>query len=265
MPPIIGGQEAFWTHYNYIHCLKSMMGSATISFANISSISPAPLPDLDNKRNLINLTRKSLSDEAKIVEMDNEYSYASTSWLPVKAYYLLFNMMVTVEYLITLNAGSFRMGHGTCIGKFTKRLDAGEITFDVPDLNTVYDGSIFNYREPSGTNLRRSLPPSQHAKLAMKKIANYKLEDWKRAKGISSFRSQVNKEKKTAYLQTFKTSIFEFPYYMRIRANYRDFAFIDEVTYSNTADYFNDYLAFSLGFYNALDALKRQLIRARTP
>ncbi|MCL4518459.1 MAG: hypothetical protein M1587_04605 [Thaumarchaeota archaeon] len=241
------------------------MDGSRLSFANIHSVSPAPLPELNNKKNLIDLAKKSLRDEARIVSMDKEYSYASTSWLPVKTYYLLFNMMVTIEYLITLNRDCFRMGHGPCIGHFTRRLETGEIVFDVPDLNMVYDGSIFDYHEPSGTNLRRSLPPSQHTRLVMKKIANYKLDDRKRAKGIPSFRSQANQRKRSAFLQTFKTSIFEFPYYMRIRANYRDFAFIDGVTYSNTADYFNDYLAFSLGFYDALDSLKRQLIGARIP
>lgn len=77
MPPVTPGQEAFWTHYNYIHCLKALMGSSTLSFTNIRSVSPASLPELDNKKNLIDLTKKSLRDEARIVSMDKEYSYAS--------------------------------------------------------------------------------------------------------------------------------------------------------------------------------------------
>ena len=240
------------------------MNGAALSFTNAQQIVPASLPHLDTKKNLIELTKKSLNDEARIVSIDKEYSYASTSWLPIKSYYLLFNLMLTIDYLITLDRNSFRIGHKKCVDNFTRRLSSGEISFDKRELNTIYDRSIFSYCEPSGANLRQSLMSTQHTNLAMKKIANYKLEEWKRLRGIQNFRSTINRRARATYLQSFQLSIFEFPYYMRLRANYRDFAFIDGVTFDNTANYFNDYMGFCVSFYIALNSLRKQLIRART-
>ena len=76
------------------------MSGTTLQYNN--SLQKAGLPDIDQKKNLIVLTKKSLSDEKKIVDIDKDYSYASTSWLPVKSYYLIFNVLLTVEYVIKI-------------------------------------------------------------------------------------------------------------------------------------------------------------------
>jgi len=48
----------------------------------IGSLKKAATPDLnDEEQTLCALTRKSLNDERKIVDIDEDYSYASTSWL----------------------------------------------------------------------------------------------------------------------------------------------------------------------------------------
>ena len=69
--------------------------------------------------------------------------------------------------------------------------------------------------------------------------------------------------KKDRYLNKFKVSIFEFPYYMRIRSNYRDFAFIDGIDTHDTARYFNSYYNFSLNLFYALNGLKETMLEAR--
>jgi hypothetical protein len=46
---------------------------------------------------------------------------------------------------------------------------------------------------------------------------------------------------------------------MRLRANYRDFAFIEGVSSEDTAAYFNDYFAFAKHLYRALRGLQTQL------
>jgi len=103
------GQEAFRTHHNYIKSLKYHIEGSTLSHTIVSKIARARIPLLDSKKNLICLTIQSLKDEAKIVRTDKDYSYASTSWLPIKTYYLLFNMMVTIEYLFTPEPESFKI------------------------------------------------------------------------------------------------------------------------------------------------------------
>jgi hypothetical protein len=257
------GQEAFRTHHNYIRSLRQVMEGSTLSHMDVKRITPAPIPLLYAKKNLINLTKKSLNDEANIVQKDQDYSYASTSWLPVKAYYLLFNMMMTIEYLFSLDPWSFKIGHAACSTKFTTRLASGLITFSEPKLNFVYDRRIFSYHEPAGANLRSPSLPYPSIMLALKKIAQYKLEDWKRSNRIPSFATQKHRLEKEAFMRKFKVSIFDFPYQMRLRASYRDFAFIEAVSSVDTAAYFNDYFAFSRYFYRALQGLRDQLVKAR--
>jgi len=130
-------------------------------------------------------------------------------------------------------------------------------------LNRIYDKTIFTHREAPGTNLRPALMANQHTALAMKKVARYKMEEWKRLKKISTFQTQENRNLRDAYLQRFRLSIFEFHYHMRLRANYHDFAFIEGVSSTETANYFNEYLTFTKSLYNALIGLKRELVKAR--
>ena len=102
-------KQAFDTHYNYSDCLKCLTNGTSLKFSN--KLSNIKLPDLDKKKNLINLTLKSLEDEYSIVQQDKDYSYASTSWLPVKTYYLLFNLMLTVEYIFKIQESVFNYKH----------------------------------------------------------------------------------------------------------------------------------------------------------
>jgi hypothetical protein len=258
------GQEAFRTHHNYIRSLRFLIEGSTLSHFDVKRIVPGPIPLLDTKKNLIELTKKSLNDEANIVRKDQDYSYASTSWLPVKTYYLLFNVMMTIEYLLTLDPGSFKIGHAACSTRFTTRLASGEISFNEPKLNATYNRQILLYHEPAGANLRSPSLQYSSVKLALKKIAQYKLEDWQRSKKIPSFALQKHRLAKEAFLNKFRISIFDFPYYMRLRASYRDFAFIEGVSSVNTAAYFDDYFAFSRCLYRALRDLKDHLVKART-
>ena len=258
------GQEAFRTHHNYIRSLKRHIEGSTLSYTGVSAIVRAPVPFLNSKTNLIDLTILSLKDEAEIVSKDKDYSYASTSWLPIKTYYLLFNMMLTIEYLFApeRERESFKITHNKCAQNFTKRLACGEIKFSNLKLNEIYNRDIFCYREQSGANLR-SASGFDHTRLALKKIAQYKQEEWQRQKRIPDFIKPEHRRKKEEFRRGFQLSVFEFPYHMRLRANYRDFAFIEGVSSADTARYFNDYFVFAIGFYKALLSLKSQLEEAR--
>lgn len=225
-------------------------------------MSRASLEHLDTKRNLIDLTLKSLKDEYNIVQQDNSYSYASTSWLPIKTYYLIFNLMLTVEYILQIQKSVFSYQHIKCIEEFTRKLEAKEIEFSEPLLNNVFDRNIFKHKEVSGANLSRRIGIDRRYTMAIKKVAKYKLEEWKRKEKVN-LKSNMGKSKREKYLESFKISIFEFPYYMRIRSNYRDFAFIEGVSNSDTARYFNSYYNFALNLHHALNNLKRNMLGVR--
>lgn len=57
--------QAYDTHLNYIKCLASLMKGTDLQYSN--SLQKAGLPDIDQKKNLIALTKKSLSDEKKLL------------------------------------------------------------------------------------------------------------------------------------------------------------------------------------------------------
>src|SRR3989338_7092176 len=111
--------QAYDTHFNYIKCLCSLTKGTTLQYTG--SLRKASLPDIDEKKNLIDLTKKSLTDEHKIVGIDRDYSYASTSWLPIKAYYLIFNILLTIEYIIKIQKSAFSRGHHPCVEEFTRK------------------------------------------------------------------------------------------------------------------------------------------------
>jgi hypothetical protein len=117
-------KEAFVTHRNYTECLAPFLDGVSLEYTR--HLVRAPLPLLNRKLNLIGLTKKSLEDEKRIVDQYKDYSYASTSWLPVKGYYLLFNLMLTIEYIINPHHNVFVQSHAHCMRAFTRRLKDGE-------------------------------------------------------------------------------------------------------------------------------------------
>lgn len=253
--------QAYDTHYNYIKCLCDLMRNTSIQYTG--SLRNAALSNLDEKKNLIDLTKKSLNDEYKIVQIDKDYSYASTSWLPVKSYYLIFNILLTIEYVFKIQKSIFRLGHTNCVDEFTRKLESGEIQFSEPILNQVFNQSILNYVVRSGANLSSRTNNDDMYKMAIRKVAKYKIDDWKNKNHIN-LRKKTHKTKYQQYLSTFKVSIFDFPYYMRIRSNYRDFAFIDGVTTDETAQYFNTFFGFTVHFVKSLEGLKKDLTKIRS-
>jgi len=253
-------RQAFDTHYNYSNCLECLTNEASIKI--LKNLKPASLKYLDTKKNLIDLTLKSLRDEYKIVQQDKDYSYASTSWLPIKTYYLIFNLMLTTEYILKVQESVFNYKHVQCIEEFTRKLEVREIEFSEPLLNKVFDNNILKLKVASGANLSKNISIDQRYDMAIRKVASYKFEEWKRKQKVN-FRSKAGKDKRDKYLENFKISVFEFPYYMRIRSNYRDFAFIEGVSSLDTALYFNSYYNFSLNLFNALNGLKQSMLKAR--
>lgn len=255
--------QDYRTHYVYIKCLSRLIDGCFLIYN--SRVNDKKLPFLKKKGNLIKLTKKSLEDEYKIVCADNEYSYACISWLPVKIYYLLFNQFLTLEYIIKGKEDVFNTKHIDCLKNFTNKLEKKEIEFSNPILNQVFDKSILDWKSGiPGANLSSNTEKKILYRLIMKITANYKLNDWKRVNSIKDFRSKVNKEKKRKFLDGFKVSIFDFFYCMRIRANYRDFNFINNISFDETFKYFKEYYNFSLNFFELFKKLGEDLIKNKS-
>lgn len=251
----------FETHLNYIKHLSLLLHSERLETK--LKLKKLELPLLDTKRNLINLTIRSLKEEMKIVEIDDDYAYASIVWLPIKAYYLLFNELLTIQYLINPTKESFNLSHSKNLSFFTEQLSSGKIFFTNPMLNKVLDRRIFNYKIQTGSNLSQTINPKLFYFSAMKKIADYKLQEWRRSKNLD-FRTKEGRQEKEKYLNKFTISIFEFPYYMRIRANYRDFTFIEDIPPEDTKNYFCEYYNFTVSLFNSLRILEKSFLEMRS-
>ncbi len=256
-------REAFDTHSNYIDCLSSLTNGLRLKYQR--SLKHSELKKVDLKENLIKLTNKSLDDEYNIVKIDKDYSYASTSWLPIKSYYLLYHLLTTIDYIIKIQESAFSLGHARCVEGFTNKLTQGDIEFNNPTLNQVFDRKILDHKETTGANLSRRPDINRIYLMSIRKVARYKFAEWKRKEKIEKLYKKEDKEKSEIYLKNFKISIFEFPYYMRIRSNYREFAFIEGVNTTETAGYFESYYLFTKNFYIALIGLKKQLLKMRGP
>lgn len=254
-------QQAYRTHFNYISCLASLTNGASMVCS--INLRRAQLPDLGVKDNLIDLTRRSLNDENAIVQIDKDYSYASTSWLPVKSYYFLFNILLKTQYILSLERASFGRSHTWCITEFTRKLESQEIQFSEVILNQVFDASILRYRVAPGANLSTGTSRIDMYKIALRKIANYKEEDWRRKNNIN-LRRPADRTRYQNYLQNnFKVSIFDFAYLMRIRSNYRDFAFIEGVSTDDTKEYFESYFNFTMNLARILENMNITLANSR--
>ena len=71
----------------------------------------------------------------------------------IQGYYLIFNLLLTIEYLIKVDPLVFNLGHQKCIEEFTKKLENKEIEFDIPLINKVYDKSVFDLKYSPGVQL----------------------------------------------------------------------------------------------------------------
>jgi len=250
----------FKTHLIYVERLAKLSHGLSVKCQIKPLLKKSKLDDIKSKLHLIELTKKSLEDEHRIVDIDKEYSLASVLWLPMKTYYLLYHLLSVIDYILTENKTSLSITHEGCLGVFSKRLRNSEIEFSEKRFNDLFTKDILDFRSKSGEHLRRSATDDVIYKLVMKKIGIYKKGNYMLKAGID-LRTKKGREKMRKYLlNKFSVSIFDFFYLMRIKSTYRDFNFIDDMPAIDTKRYFYNYYATADNFYTCLNNLKNKLI-----
>lgn len=250
----------FETHLKYVSLLARLAGGVSVSCTVVPTLVPTDLPKIKDKSRLIELTKQSIKDEHGIVQIDEEYSTAAVLWLPIKSYYLAYHLLCVIDYLLTGKPAMLRTKHGECVERFTELLANGSIQFSEPLFNQVFDRSILNFREAPGEHLKRSVADDVMYKLVMKKVADEKVKSWRQSQGITEGRTKKNRARIEKFKQSMTVSIFDFFYQMRLRLNYRNFDFIDDVPANQTKAYFDQYFAVAGYFYSALANLKNKLV-----
>lgn len=247
----------FKTHLNYLTNLNRLSSGIRLNYNN--RINPnTQLTKYRTKGNLFNLTMRSIRNEMEIVNADISYSKAVCSWIPIKSYYLCFNILLTILYLITTDEKDFLKSHTAIIEIFTGKIKNKDIEFSNKLFNNVYDFSILSFSMPTGFNISKPLTNLDEVnlfKLSLKKIAEYKLEEFKRIQKLN-LRKKEDKIKFENYKKNkFQVSVFDFLYQMRLRANYRDFTFIESIDDDQAFDYFTNYYSFLMNVISSLSKL----------
>lgn len=244
----------FNTHLTYIERLNTLSLGLNVSTALIPKVGLSDLPKIENKMKLIELTKQSVDDEYKIVLAFNEYSTASVLWLPVKVYYLLYHTLSIIDFLLTAETKSLDVGHQRCIDKYTDNLANSSFVFSQPFFNNIYDKDILKSHETSkGEHFKVNASNDLIYKLVMKKAGMYKKQ--------KEFERTKSKTKRQAWLANdFRVSIFDFIYYMRLRLNYKDLKFLNDIPPIYTSQYFGYYYSLGLNFHNAYSKLMQDLI-----
>jgi hypothetical protein len=205
------------------------------------------------KRILINLTKRNIDGELSQVNQYIDYSQICISWIPVKSYYLFFNLLIIFLYLITDDESWLTEDHKKVHLKLKDLIRDGSITFSVPSFNTIYIPSrILSWRIPSGSNVVVNNPNYQVLERQLiKKMFTYCGEDYKRTKRIKSLRGQVRQN----FLSSAVVNLCEFFYWYRLKANYRDMEFVNSnVSIAEFHTFYTEYYMLTNNFYEAFKA-----------
>lgn len=250
----------FETHLKYVTRLAELSSGLHIECNLQTCLNKRRLIDLDNKSKLISLTAKSIKNEYDIVQFDKEYSTASVLWLPIKTYYLIYHTLCVINYMLTGNPEMLNEKHSRCVDGFTKMLGNGSLLFSQPFFNQVFDFNIFNFREVSGEHLRADASDDLIYKLILKKIAGEKIDNFKIVNSIPDVRSRKNRDRVEKFKNSLTVSIFDFFYLMRLRLNYRNINFIDNIPSKDTKIYFEKYYKTAANFFICFNSLRKSLI-----
>lgn len=244
----------FTTHSNYLNCLKTLSQSLSMS-VNLPNIqNPNRLsPIVQKKKILVDLTKNNLDSELQQINNFKDYSQICVSWIPVKSYYLFFNLLILLEYLITDEEKWLLIDHGDAHKEFKDLIRTNCISFNINSFNTIYIPSrILSWSIPSGNNVRTSNRNYNILeRQVIKKMFMYSMEEYKRVRGIKSLRGT----NKANFLNSTTINLCEFFYWYRIKANYRDMEFVNSaVGINDFYTFYSDYYVLTNNFYNTMKA-----------
>jgi len=250
---VISSNEAFRTHLNYVWFMEDITRNLKIQHKidirkEIKQTKKGE--DLLNKKiNLIKLIIKNLNGEHKIIKNNIEFSEICVPWVAVKAYYLIFNSMLILEYLITCDVNSFKAGHKAILERFKNNVKSKIFSFnDGFFYRIVPYEEIKKWKLPLGHNLKlpQNIDPEIRFKGILRKLFDYALVDFSRNKH--------NLKDRRKFIQNASLNICEFFYWYRIKSNYRDLEFLDKDIHM--VDFFRFYHSYFNALKNFYVALK---------
>jgi len=252
----------FVTHANYLHFMSEISKDLVLS-CNLKINNKITLDKrVSQKLKLIELILENLKEEQRNIEKYPEYSIVCVSWIPVKSYYLIFNLLVLLEYLITCSNTYLTVTHHTLLNDLRRMLNDNILSFNKDIFNHIYTvGDIESWKIPKWENVKKKdSNPELRLKQIIRKLSLYSKEEFKRTNKLN----RLVGKKKSEFGKS-KINLCEFVYWYRIKANYRDMEFIDKgVPVQEFVDFYNDYYDLSINFYLAINKCINNLAMLRT-
>jgi len=156
--------------------------------------------------------------------------------------------------------------HKDILRWFNNCIKNTELNFSNPLFNCVYLClDVRNIKSNPGENLRKNtFNIDARCKQILKKLVDYKVDDFKREKNIPNFRKKKHQAERDNFLKSNYVSIFEFFYWYRIKANYRDLEFLDtDIASPSFQDYYNYYFNLTMNTQAAFKQLINKLSKIR--
>jgi len=256
----------FLTHLGYVSCFRTISEQISIS-SNLEIKNRLDKnKNLTKKINLIKLTLKSIEGEYKTILENPDFAELCVSWISVKSYYVIFNLILILNYLMTSDKFWYNYTHEKLNKWFKEYLSSGKIKFNKNLFNTNFECcKIKKIPVKVGSNIKvYNIDLSERICQILKKILSYQIEDLKRKNNIENFKSIKNRQIRDNFLKNNNVNICEFFYWYRIKANYRDLEFLNKnIDSKKFADFYKNYFDMTINFYDAFKKLINNLSMKR--
>jgi len=256
----------FRTHLNYVKAMKELSEQLTTKLnRDISTKSNFNKKVLVKKLNLIKIIKESLEEEYKKALKEKDFAKVCSMWIPVKSYYLIFNLLLIVCALFNNEEGNLNFPHNKTLSNFRSMLKNGDVSFDKEGFNKVETcEEAISFKSKSGDTLRLSVDEQSRINSILKKLCKYKFEDFCRYTGLRHFQTKINRKKKEGFFKNSEISLFEFFYWYRIKTNYRDLDFLNQEIYADEiVEFYENYYLLTINFYKSLKDLINILSKKR--
>jgi hypothetical protein len=243
--PVVNAE--FTTHSNYLNFISGISGGLTINIpAHFSAISNTVPVQVTKKVGLTKLVMKNIDSEMDQINQFRDYAQICSSWIPVKSYYLFFNLLLILEWLIDDDISWLSNTHEAVNHRLKELIRNNEIIFNEPYFNSIIPATrTSSWMIPSGSNIVIGNPdPRTRYRQVIKKILDYKKDDFKRRRNIKRLTGANN----TNFLTSTDLNLWEFLYWYRIKANYRDMEFLESGV--NVSDFYLYYLNYHTLCFN---------------
>ena len=256
----------FKTHLNYVTYISNLSKDLEVSLNfNVSSKASFSKSALSKKIRLVELIKESIDEEYNKAKKEKDFAKVCSMWIPVKSYYLIFNMILLICVLSNNDKSNLDYPHAKAISNFRRLIKEKKVSFNKINFNIVLScKDAISFVSKAGDTLRDQVDDEKRVKSLLKKLCKYKFDDFCRYSGLRVFRDKASKLKKEGFFNNSEISLFEFFYWYRIKTNYRDLSFLDKEIYNgDIVKFYDGYYSLTIDFYHALKKLVNSMAKQR--